>query len=116
MQDQAKLDDTLTLLKCVWTLFLVALYMACFLNEYKFPGFRDTPLEGEEVYWKVQRIFYFGLLTVGFLADLVQLKMDRRKAFMFLLLSLLLGGLASVIGVYQFQAVNAVLQAVGYGR
>ena len=114
MQDQTRLEETLTLIKIVWSLLLIALYMACFLNEYKFPGFRDTPLEGEEIYWKIQRLFYFGLLGVGFLADLVQMRLDRRKAFMFLLLSLLLGGLATIIGVYQFRAVQALFRLLGW--
>ncbi|MFQ5482896.1 MAG: hypothetical protein ACE5ER_09065 [Nitrospinaceae bacterium] len=116
MEDREKFEDTFHLIKSVWTLLLIGLYMACFLNEYTYPGFRDTPLEGEEIYWKVQRVFYFGLLGVGFLADLVQFQLDRRKAFMFLMGSLILGGLSTVIGVYQFRFIKEIMNLLGVAQ
>lgn len=108
MQDFEKYDYTLQLLKTLWTLFLIALYAACFYNEYRFPGFRDEPLEGELVFWQIQRVFYFALIGLGFLTDLVQMRMDRKKAFMYLFASLILGGLATVIGAWQFRIVQGV--------
>jgi hypothetical protein len=98
---QEKIAQTLTLLHRVWALFLIALYFAGFMDEYHFPGNREKPLEGEAILWNVQRVLFFGLMFVGFLIDLVQIREDRNKAFLFLLLSLLLGGFSSWISAFQ---------------
>ncbi len=105
---QKKLTETLTLLKKVWALFLIAVYFIGFMNEYHFPGVREEPLEGESILWNVQRVLFFGLMFVGFLVDAVQMREDRQKAFLFLFLSLVLGGLASWISAIQFQALSSV--------
>ena len=83
------------------------------MNEYHFPGFRDEPLRGEEMFWKVERVLFFGLMAVGFLADIVQLRIDRSKAYLFLFLSLFLGGLSSTFGAYQFRFVSGLFRALG---
>ena len=106
MEEKAKLEETLTLIKTVWIFLLMALDLACFYNEYRFPGMREQPLDGEAVFWKAQRVLYFGLLGVGFLADIVQMRVDRKRAFIFLTLSLVLGGLATIAGAYQYRLVS----------
>jgi hypothetical protein len=98
---QEKLGETLTLLHQVWALFLIAVYFSGFMDEYHFPGNREEPLETEAILWNVQRVFFFGLMFVGFLIDLVQMRKDRQKAFLFLVLSLLLGGFSSWISALQ---------------
>jgi hypothetical protein len=98
---QEKLDETLILLQKVWTLFLIAVYFSGFMAEYHFPGNREEPLEKEAILWNAQRILFFGLMFVGFLIDLVQMRGDRNKAFLFLSLSLLLGGFSSWISALQ---------------
>lgn len=103
-----KEKETLELLQKVWTLLLIGIYFACFMNEYHFPGFRDEPLEGEEIFWQVQRVLFFGLLSVGFLIDIVRMRSDRNKAFQFLFLSLILGGLSGFIAAYQFHFVAKI--------
>lgn len=103
-----KEKETLELLQKVWTLLLIGIYFACFMNEYHFPGFRDTPLEGEEIFWQAQRVLFFGLLSVGFMIDIVRMRSDRAKAFQFLFLSLILGGLSGFIAAYQFQFVARI--------
>ena len=101
----SKEEETLMLLHKVWSLFLIGIYFACFMNEYYFPGFRTEPLEGEEIFWQVQRVLFFGLMGVGLLTDLVQMRLDRKKAYQFLFLSLILGGFSGFAGAYQFRFV-----------
>ena len=103
-----KTAQALELLKKVWVLFLVALYMCGFYTELHFPGVREKPLVQEKVLMDAQKVLFFGLMVVGFLVDMVQMREDRNKAFIFLFLSLFLGGLAGVIGGLQFQAMAAV--------
>ncbi len=92
-----KIAETLTLLHRVWALFLIAVYFAGYMDEYHFPGNRQEPLEAEAILWNAQRVLFFGLMFVGFLIDLVQMREDRHKAFLFLFLSLILGGFSSWI-------------------
>jgi len=98
---QEKTAETLALLHRVWALFLIAVYFAGFMDEYHFPGNRSEPLEPEAILWNVQRVLFFGLMFVGFLIDLVQMREDRHKAFLFLFLSLLLGGFSGWISTIQ---------------
>lgn len=96
-----KIAETLTLLHRVWALFLIAVYFAGFMDEYHFPGNRKEPLEAEAILWNAQRVLFFGLMFVGFLIDLVQMREDRHKAFLFLFLSLILGGFSGWISAIQ---------------
>ncbi|MBI4383330.1 MAG: hypothetical protein HY579_04775 [Nitrospinae bacterium] len=114
VEDQ-KIVETLDLLKKVWTIFLIGLYLACFMNEKVFPGFRTEPLAGEEFFWKIQRVLFFALMTVGFLIDIAQTRVDRGMAFAFLFLSLVLGGLANYIGAMQFRAVSTFAELFSGG-
>ena len=98
---QEKLEETLTLLQQIWALFLIAVYFSGFMAEYHFPGNREEPLETEAILWNAQRVLFFGLMFVGFLIDLVQMRGDRHKAFLFLSLSLLLGGFSSWVSAVQ---------------
>ena len=104
-----KIEETLNLLKKIWVFFLMVLVAACFYNEARFPGFRDEPLAGEAFLWKIERVFFFGLLGLGLLTDIVQSRLDREKAFLFLFLSLILGGLSTAVGAYQFQVFDYFL-------
>ncbi len=99
-------DYTLTLLKKIWVVLVIGLYALCFYNEYKFPGAHIQPLKGEEILWKMERVLYFGLLGVGVLTDIVQMRLDRNKAFLFLFASLILGGLSTSIGALHFKSVQ----------
>jgi hypothetical protein len=104
--NQEEIAETLTLLKRVWVLFLIAVYFVGLMNEYHFPGVREEPLEGESILWNAQRVLFFGLMFVGFLVDVVQMREDRQKAFLFLLLSLVLGSISSWVSAIQFQAIS----------
>ena len=102
--------ETLRFIQIVWALFLIGIYFASFMNEYYFPGFREEPLEGEAIFWKVQRVLFFCLMVLGFFMDLVQIRINRNKAYLFLFLSLILGSISSILGVYQFRFVAALFQ------
>ena len=58
---------------------------------------------GRKVLSDLQRLFFFSLMGVGVLIDLVRMREDRNKAFIFLLLSLLLGGFSGGVGAIQYQ-------------
>ena len=103
---EPQVEETLILLKKIWVFFLVVLYAACLYNEYRFPGMRDEPLDGEAILWKIQRVLFFGLMGLGLLADIVQIRIDRSKAFLYLFASLVLGSLCSLIAVWQMKLFN----------
>ena len=47
---QNQIQETLTLLKKVWTVFALVLYYLAIQNEHHFPGQREDPLgEGERL-------------------------------------------------------------------
>ncbi|NIQ00303.1 MAG: hypothetical protein GWM98_07600 [Nitrospinaceae bacterium] len=98
---EPQVEETLILLKKIWVLFLIGLYAACIYNEYIFPGLREEPLKGEEVLINVQRVLFFALMALGVLTDIVQIRIDQKKAFMFLFLSLILGGLCNLMAIAQ---------------
>lgn len=104
------MEETLILLKKIWVFFLVGLYAACLYNEYRFPGMReDEPLEGEAILLKIQRVFFFGLMGLGLLTDIVQIRIDRSKAFLYLFASLILGGLCNLIAMGQMKVLRFLL-------
>tara|TARA_B100000686_G_scaffold352272_1_gene453693 strand:- start:1378 stop:1740 length:363 start_codon:yes stop_codon:yes gene_type:complete len=116
MQNNPNIYATFELLKKVWSLFLIAIYFACFMNEYYFPGFREEPLEGEAIYWKIQRLLFFGLMGLGFLTDVVQMRLDREKAYYYLFMSLILGGLSGIVGAYQYRFFATMFGATEAGN
>ena len=110
-EQEDKIGETLNLLKKIWVFFLIGLVAACFYNEARFPGFRDQPLAGEAYLWKIERVLFFGLLGLGLLTDIVQTRRDREKAFLFLFASLIMGGMSTVVGAYQFRVFDYFLGA-----
>lgn len=103
-----KFSETSILLKKIWVVFLIGLYSVSFVNEYHFPGTREKPLDGEEVLWQIQQVIFFGLMFLGLLIDLVELRIDRSKAFRFLVLSLVMGGLANLVGTLHFKMFSQI--------
>ena len=101
--DVDKYAETTILLKKIWTVLLIGLYSASFLNEYHFPGVREKPLDGEEVLWQIQQVIFFGLMFLGLLIDLVEMRVDRNRAFRFIILSLVMGGLSNLIGTAHYK-------------
>ena len=66
-------------------------------------------LLGRKVLGDLQRLFFFSLMGLGFLIDLVRMREDRNKAFIFLLLSLFLGGFSGGVGAIQYQVFNFIV-------
>ena len=58
---------------------------------------------GEMILNDLQKLFFFALMGIGFLIDLVRMREDKNKAFVFLLLTLLLGGFSGGVGAMQAQ-------------
>lgn len=101
---EPQVEETLILLKKIWVFFLVGLYGVCLYNEYRFPGAREgEPMAGEDILWKIERVIFFGLMGLGLLADIVQIRIDRSKAFLYLFASLVLGGLCNLVAMGQMK-------------
>ncbi|MDP6180970.1 MAG: hypothetical protein QGG48_13875, partial [Desulfatiglandales bacterium] len=101
---QEKIEQTLYLMLMLWALFMIALYACSFLAEYHFPGTQEETLPGEKMLEDLQKVFFFALMGMGFLIDLVRIRQDRGQAFLFLVLSLAVGGFAGGVGALQYRA------------
>ncbi|MEC7640967.1 MAG: hypothetical protein VYC17_02325 [Nitrospinota bacterium] len=111
-----KEHEMLILLQQAWAILLIGMYFACFMNEYYYPGFHNKPLEGEDVFWDVQKVLFFGLLGVGFLMDITRMRRDHNQAFLFIFLSLLLGGVSGFVGAYQFKFVAKIFASLAVSQ
>ncbi len=90
------------LVQKAWTVLLIGLYMVSLYSVGRITGLgNDAP--GQEILMNVQRVFFFGLMGAGFLLDIVQMRMDRKKAYLFLSLSLILGGFADIVATLQYK-------------
>ena len=101
-----KIEQTERFMLMLWTAFLVILYACSFLTEYHFPGEREEMAAGEMMLNDLQKLFFFALMGVGFLIDLVRMRENRNNAFVFLLVTLLLGGFSGGVGAMQFQLIS----------
>ena len=108
-----KLKQTEQFMLMLWAFFLIVLYACAFLIEYHFPHEEEEMVLGRKVLSDLQGLFFFSLMGVGFLIDLVRMREDRNKAFIFLLLSLFLGGFSGGVGAIQYQVFNFI---VGEGQ
>jgi hypothetical protein len=95
----------------LWAVFLIVLYACSFLNEYHFSGIQKEEALGKKILDDLQKLFFFALMGVGFLIDLVRMREDKNKAFIFLLLTLVVGGLSGGIGAMQFHFISKVIGA-----
>ena len=93
-----KIEQTEQFMLMLWTTFLIILYVCSFLAEYHFPGEREEMAAGEMILNDLQKLFFFALMGIGFLIDLVRMRKNKNNAFVFLFLTLLLGGLSGGIG------------------
>ena len=104
-----KIKQTERLMLMLWSFFLIVLYMCSFLTEYHFPHEEEEMVLGRKISGDLQRLFFFSLMGLGFLIDLVRMREDRNKAFIFLLLSLFLGGFSGGLGAIQYQVFNFIV-------
>ncbi|MEK9629260.1 MAG: hypothetical protein VW455_09595 [Nitrospinota bacterium] len=96
------LQQTRELLLKVWTILLMGLYGVGFQQE------KMLALQGQEpkadILPDVAKLLFFALMFVAFLMDIVEMREDRDKAFRFLVLSLVLGGISATISALQYHA------------
>ena len=104
-----KIEHTERFMLMLWTAFLIALYACSFLTEYHFPSEQKELVLGKKILNDLQKLFFFALMGVGFLIDLVRMREDKNKAFVFLLLTLVVGGLSGGIGAMQFHFIDNVI-------
>ncbi len=113
--EDPKVVDTLIFMKKTWVVFLVGIYIGSFYGAFHAPESGGAAaVDGEEVLRKIQRTLFFALIALSFLIDIVQMRYDRDKAFLFLFLSLAMGGLADLLGPIQYKVAGALF-GIGKG-
>jgi len=95
-----KIEETKELLLKIWAVLLLALYGVGFLHEKMLV--QQTLETSEEILPDIAKLFFFALMFVSFLVDIVEMREDKNKAYRFLILSLFLGGLSATISAIQY--------------
>ena len=72
-----KIEQTERFILIVWTVFLIILYVCSFLSEYRFPIKQEEMVIGARILIDLQKLFFFALMGLGFLIDLVRMKKDK---------------------------------------
>ena len=101
------IEKTKELLLKVWSVLLVGLYGVGFLRE-KILFQQAEPLKAD-VLPDIAKLFFFALMFVAFLIDIVEMRENNEKAYRFLFLSLMLGGFSATISATQYHALSWVL-------
>lgn len=63
----------------------------------------------ESILPDVGKVLFFGLLFVSFLIDIVEMRENKDKAYQFLFLSLIAGGLSATISAKQYHLLAGLL-------
>ena len=103
-----KIKETEHFMIMLWVFFLIIIYVFSFLIEYHYQLESTEVVAGKKILNDLKGVFFFGLMGMGFLIDLVRMRENKNKAFIFLLLSLLMGSLSGGIGAIQYQAFNYI--------
>ena len=101
------IDQTREMLLKVWSVLLMGLYGVGFLRE-KMLVQQAEALKADALP-DVAKLFLFALMFVAFLIDIVEMREDKEKAYRFLFLSLMLGGLSATITAMQYHVLSWVL-------
>ena len=101
------IDQTRELLLKVWSVLLMGLYGVGFLHQ-KMLAQQAEALKAD-VLADVAKLFFFALMFVAFLIDIVEMREDKEKAYRFLFLSLILGGFSATISAMQYHVLSWVL-------
>ena len=96
------IDQTRELLLKVWCVLLMGLYAVGFLRE-KMLAQQADALKADMLP-DVAKLFFFALMFVAFLIDIVEMRENKEKAYRFLFLSLMFGGLSATISAMQYHA------------
>jgi hypothetical protein len=97
-----QMEETRELLLKIWSVLLLGLYGIGYLHEKMLV--QQTLEASKEILPDIGKLLFFALMFVSFLIDIVEMRGDRNKAYRFLLLSLLLGGLSATISAMQYHA------------
>ena len=101
------INQTRELLLKVWSVLLMGLYGIGFLREKMLV--QQAEALKVDVLSDVAKLFFFALMFVAFLIDIVEMREDKEKAYRFLFLSLMLGGLSATISAMQYHALSWIL-------
>jgi hypothetical protein len=103
------LDETKILLRQVWAFMLMGLYGIGVFQERAVTLQVEAVQVTESVLPDVAKVIFLGLLFVSFLIDIVEMREDKDKAYQFLFLSLIAGGLSATISAMQYHALAGIL-------
>ena len=103
------LDETKILLRQVWAFMLMGLYGIGVFQERAVTLQVEAAQATESILPDVAKVLFLGLLFVSFLIDLVEMREDKDKAYQFLFLSLIAGGLSATISAMQYHALAGIL-------
>jgi hypothetical protein len=103
------LDETKILLRQVWTFILMGLYGIGVFQERALTLQVEAAQATESILPDVAKVLFLGLLFVSLLIDLVEMREDKDKAYQFLFLSLIAGGLSATISAMQYHALLEIL-------
>ena len=103
------LDETKILLRQVWAFMLMGLYGIGVLQERAMTLLAEVAQATESILPDMAKVLFLGLLFVSLLIDLVEMREDKDKAYQFLFLSLIAGGLSATISAMQYHALLEIL-------
>ena len=103
------LDETKILLRQVWAFMLMGLYGIGVFQERAVTLQAEAAQATESILPDVAKVLFLGLLFVSLLIDLVEMREDKDKAYQFLFLSLIAGGLSATISAMQYHALAGIL-------
>ena len=103
------LDATKILLRQVWAFILMGLYGIGVFQERAVTLQAEVAQATESILPDVAKVLFLGLLFVSFLIDIVEMREDKDKAYQFLFLSLITGGLSATISAMQYHALAGIL-------
>ena len=103
------LDETKILLRQVWTFMLMGLYGIGVFQERAVTLQAEAAQATESILPDVAKVIFLGLLFVSLLIDLVEMREDKDKAYQFLFLSLIVGGLSATISAMQYHVLVEIL-------
>mgnify|MGYP005665908999 FL=1 len=102
------LEETKMLLRQVWAFMLMGLYGIGVFQERAVTLQVEAAQATESILPDVAKVLFLGLLFVSFLIDLVEMREDKDKAYQFLFLSLIAGGLSATISAMQYHALSEI--------
>jgi hypothetical protein len=97
------LDETKILLRQVWAFMLMGLYGIGGFQEYTVKLQAKALPAAESILPDMAKVLFLGLLFVSFLIDIVEMREDKDKAYQFLFLTLVVGGMSATISAMQYQ-------------